>query len=188
MAPHLRAVLALSILKESDPLNKIPQQITGDESADNRAAVTRDGDDFVEVFDLQAVVEGVANSVGGVEERDGAENEKVDAHDGKGEEGGGAGVFSGGCPAEGSGNSQDEEVDGDEEGGDDTAGAEEEPEERFDAKLGWLSVHFVFCPFVRRDPTGSVDFLAGSQFASEKQIPHPAKFAGIRDDSGVDVS
>jgi hypothetical protein len=35
----------------------------------------------------------------------------------------------------------------DEECGDDTAGAEEEPEERFDAKFGWLSVHFSFYRF-----------------------------------------
>jgi hypothetical protein len=128
-------------LKESDPSNKIPQQITRYKSADDGASVARGGDDFVEVFDLQAVVEGVANAMRGVEERDGAENEKVESDDWKCQESGDASVLGGFGPAEGSGDSEDEEVDGDKKSGDDTAGAEEEPEEWFDAKFGWLRVH-----------------------------------------------
>lgn len=128
-------------MKESDPLNKIPQQITGDESADDRPAVTSGGDDFVEMLDLEAVVKGVANAMGGVEERDGAENEEVEPHERKRKESGDAGEFRGFGPAERSGDSQNEEVDGDKKSGDDTAGAEEDPEERFDTKFGWLSVH-----------------------------------------------
>jgi len=129
-------------LKESDPLHKIPQEITRDKSADDGATVARDGDDFVEIVDLKAIVKGGSEcDGGGVEERDGAENEKVESDDRKCKESGDAGVLGGFGPAEGSGDSQDEEVDGDEEGGDDTAGAEEEPEERFDAKFGWLRVH-----------------------------------------------
>jgi hypothetical protein len=171
-------------LKESDPLNEIPQQITRDKSADDGAAVARDGDDFVEMLDLKAIVKGVANAMRGVEERDGAENEKVESHDWKCKESGDAGVLGGFGPAEGSGDSQDEEVDGDEEGGDDTAGAEEEPEERFDAKFGWLRVHQVFV-LLSVGTLCVVDILAGTQNTGEKQIPHPAKSAGIRDDNRV---
>jgi hypothetical protein len=35
---------------------------------------------------------------------------------------------------------------------------------------------------------GSVDMPAGMQSKSEKQIPHPAKGVGIRDDSGVETN
>jgi hypothetical protein len=178
---------ALSILKELDPSNKIPQKIAGDDGAQNRAAVTAGGDDFVEMFDLQAVVKGVANAMGGVEERKRAENEEVEPHEGKRKKGRGGGVLGGFGEAEGGGDSEDEEVNGDQKSGDDTAGAEEEPQERLDAEFGWLSVHFVFCPFVRWNPSSSVDFLVGMQPASKKQIPHPAKSAGIRDDSGVEI-
>jgi hypothetical protein len=174
-------------MKEPDSLNEIPQQVAGDQSAQNRAAVTADGYDFVEVLDLQAVVKGVANAMRGVEERDGAEHEEIEADERKRQECGGAGVIGGLGPSEGCGNSQDEEVDGDEECRDDTAGAEEEPQERLDAKFGWLSVHFVFRPLVRWNPPGSDDFLVGTHPASKKQIPHPAKSAVIRDDSGVET-
>jgi hypothetical protein len=122
-----------------------------------------------------------------VEERDGAQHEEIEADERKRQECGGAGVIGGLGPAEGCGNSQDEEVDGDEECRDDTAGAEEEPQERLDAKFGWLSVHLFFCPFLCSDSSGSVDFLVGTHPASKKQIPHPAKSAGIRDDSGVET-
>ena len=123
-----------------------PEEIAGDYSADDGAAVAAGGDDFVEVFDLEAVVKGVANAVGGVEERDGAENEKVEPYDWKCKESGDAGVLGGFGPAERSGDSQNEEVDGDKKSGDDTAGAEEDPEERFDAKFGRLRVHSAFYP------------------------------------------
>ena len=125
-----------------------PEEIAGDDRAQNCAAVAAGGDDFVEVLDLQAVVEGVANAMGGVEKRERAKQEKVEAHDWKREEGGGTCIVCGFCQAERSSNSQDEEVDGDEEGGDDTPRAEEEPQERFDAKFGWLSVHLVFYPLI----------------------------------------
>jgi hypothetical protein len=131
-------------LKESDPSNKIPQQITRDESPDDGAAVAAGGDDFVQVLDLETVVKGVANAMGGVEEGDGAENEEVEPHDWKCKERGDAGVLGGLGPTERSGDTQNEEVDGDEKCGNDTAGAEEDPEERFDAKFGWLSVHIAF--------------------------------------------
>ena len=137
---------ALRILKERDSSNKIPQKIAGNDSAHNRAAVTAGGDDFVEMFDLQAVVEGVTNAMGGVEKRQGAENEEVEPHEGKREKGTGAGVFGGFGEAEGAGDSQDEEVDGDQEGGDYTTGAEEEPQEWLDAEFGGLRVHLVFYP------------------------------------------
>jgi hypothetical protein len=140
-------VTALSILKQPVRSNKIPQQVASDDRAQNRAAVAADGDDFVEVLDLQTVVKRVTNAVGGMEERERAENEEIETHDWKRKESGGACVVRSFCPAEGSGDSQDEEVDGDEEGGNDTAGAEEKPQERFDAKFGWLSVHQVFYPF-----------------------------------------
>jgi hypothetical protein len=130
-------------LKESDPSNKIPQQITRYKSADDGAAVARDGDDFVEMLDLKAVIKGVANAMRGVEERDGAENEKVESDDWKCQESGDASVLGGFGPAEGSGDSKDEQVDGDQEGGNDSAGAEEDPEERFDTKFGWLGVHIL---------------------------------------------
>jgi hypothetical protein len=128
-------------MKQLDPSNKIPQQIACDESAQNRAAVAADGDDLVEMLDLQAVVKGVTNAMCGMEERERAEDEKVETHERKREEVGGICVLGSFRPAEGSGNSQDEEVDGDQEGSDDTAGAEEEPQERFDAKFGWLDFH-----------------------------------------------
>ena len=153
-------------MKELDPSNKIPQKIAGDDGAQNCAAVTAGGDDFVEMFDLQAVVEGVTNAMSGMEERERAENEQVEPHEGERKKGRGGGVLGGFGEAEGAGDSEDEEVDGDEEGGDDTAGAEEEPQERLDAKFGWLSVHLVFCPFVRWNPSGSVDFLVGTHPAS----------------------
>jgi len=118
-----------------------PEEIACDDGAQNGATVAAGGDDFVEVLDLQAVVERVTNAMRGVEERDGAEDEEVKPHDWERQETGGPSVVRGFRPAEGSGDSQDEEVDGDEEGGDDTAGAKEEPQERFDAEFGWLSVH-----------------------------------------------
>jgi len=139
-------VTALRILKERDSSNKIPQKIAGNDSAHNRAAVTAGGDDFVEMFDLQAVVEGVTNAMGGVEERERAENEEVDAHEGKREKGTGAGVFGGFGESEGAGDSEDEEVNGNQKCGDDTAGAEEEPQKRLDAEFGGLRVHLVFYP------------------------------------------
>jgi len=123
-----------------------PEEIACDDGAQNGAAVAAGGDDFVEVLDLQAVVKGVANAMGGVEERERAENEKVETHEWKRKEGSDACIIRRFREAEGSGDSQDEEVDGDEEGGDDTAGAKEEPQERFDAEFGWLSVHLSFYP------------------------------------------
>jgi len=174
-------------LKQLDDSNKIPQQVAGDDGAQNRAAVAASGDDFVEMFDLQAVVEGVTNAMGRMKERQGTENEEVETHEGKRKEGRDAGVLGGFGQAKRSGDSQDEEVDGDQEGGDDTTGAEENPQERLDAKFGWLSVHLIFCPFVRWNPSGSDDFLVEAHPASKKQIPHPAKRAGIRDDSGVET-
>jgi hypothetical protein len=35
--------------------------------------------------------------------------------------------------------------------------------------------------------SGSVDILTGTQPTSEKQVPRPAKSAGLRDDSGVET-
>src|SRR5258708_4068022 len=93
------------------------------------------------MLDLQAVVKRVANAVRGVEERNGAENEEIEAHDGKRKEGLRTCVICGFRQTEGSGDILNEEVHGDEECRDDTAGAEEEPQERFDAKFGRLRVH-----------------------------------------------
>src|SRR5579864_3091417 len=102
-------------MRKLDPSNKIPQQIASDDGAQNRAAVAAGGNDLVEVLDLEAVVEGVADAMGGVEERERAENEKVEPDDWKCEEGGGGCVAGGRRPAERAGNSQDEEMDRDEE-------------------------------------------------------------------------
>jgi hypothetical protein len=134
-------------MKKLDPSNKIPQQIARDESAQNRAAVTAEGDDFVEVLDLQAVVERVADAMRRVEERNGAEHEEIETDERVSDECGGGGVRGSIREAEREDEILDQQVDGDEESGDDTAGAEEDPQERFDAKFGWLSVHLVFCPF-----------------------------------------
>jgi hypothetical protein len=176
-------------LKQRAHSNKIPQQITCDKSADDSAAVARDGDDFVKVLDLQAVVEGVTNAMGGMEERQGAKNEEVEAHERKREKSRGGGELGGFGEAEGSGDSENEEMDGDQECGDDTSGAEEEPQERLDAEFGGmrLSVHLAFYPFVHWNPSGYVEFLVETHPASKKQIPHPAKSAGIRDDSRVEM-
>src|SRR5882757_9577828 len=141
MVPHL-----LGRNSPRNHSNNIPQQVAGNQSTQNRAAVAADGDDFVEMLDLQAVVEGVANAMGGVEERNGAENEEIETDDGKRQEGLRTCVFCSFRQTEGRGDILNEEVHGDEEGGDDTAGAEEEPQERFDAKFGRLRVHLVFCP------------------------------------------
>jgi hypothetical protein len=122
-----------------------------------------------------------------VEERKRAENEEVEPHEGKRKKGRGAGVLGGFGEAEGGGDSEDEEVNGDQKSGDDTACAEEEPQERLDAKFGWLSVHIAICPFVRWNPSGYVEFLVETHPASKKQIPHPAKSAGIRDDGRVEM-
>jgi len=134
-------VTALGKLDDGCGSLETPEEIAGDYSADDGAAVAAGGDDFVEVFDLEAVVKGVANAVGGVEERDGAENEEVEPHERKRKEGGDAGEFCGFGPAERSGDPQNKKVDGDKKSGNDTAGAEEDPEERFDAKFGGLRVH-----------------------------------------------
>jgi hypothetical protein len=122
-----------------------------------------------------------------VEERNGAEHEEIETDERVSDECGGGGVRGSIREAEREDEILDQQVDGDEESGDDTAGAEEDPQERFDAKFGWLSVHLVFCPFVRWNPSGCVDSLVETQPTSEKQIPHPAKSAGIRDDSGVEA-
>jgi hypothetical protein len=65
--------------------------------------------------------------MGGVEERERAENEEVEAYEWKRQEGGSTRIVCSLRQAERAGNSQDEEMDRDEEGGDDTAGAEEDP-------------------------------------------------------------
>jgi hypothetical protein len=140
--------IALSIMKEPDSLNEIPQQVAGNKSAQHGAAVTADGYDFVEVLDLQAVVKGVANAMRGVEERDGAEHEEIEADERVSDERRGSCVGWSVGEAEREHEILDEQVGGNQEGGDDTAGAEEEPQERLDAKFGWLSVHLFFCPFL----------------------------------------
>src|SRR5512135_3270523 len=95
------------------------------------------------MLDLQAVVQRIANAVRGVEQGNGAENEEIETDKGKADDIDGGRVLGGLEPAEGSGDSQDEQVDGDQESSDDTAGAEEDPEQRFDAKFGRLSVHIL---------------------------------------------
>src|SRR5258705_4934089 len=109
------------------------------------------------MLDLQAVVKRVANAVRGVEERNGAENEEIETHDGKRQEGLRTCVLCSFRQTEGSGDILNEKVHGDEEGGDDTAGAEEEPQERLDRKSTRLHSshlgisHAVFCLSNKKD-------------------------------------
>jgi hypothetical protein len=150
MAPHLEGCgpqkITLTKLDERLGSMETPEEIARDERAQNRAAVAANGDDFVEMLDLQSIVKRVANAMGGVEERNGAEHEKVKTHEGMGQDVGGSRVLGGLRPLERSCDAQDKEMDGNKESGDDTAGAEEDPQQRFDTKFGRLRVHSVFYP------------------------------------------
>src|SRR5712691_4379285 len=56
-------------------LGKVPQQVAGDYGSGYRAAIAENRDHFVQMFDLEAVVERVAEPVRPVEQRQRAEHE-----------------------------------------------------------------------------------------------------------------
>src|SRR6267142_5188832 len=107
------------------------------------------------MLDLETVVERVANAMGGVEERDGTEHKKIETHERKLQHVDGAGILYGLQQVEWNRNPEDEQVDGNQKSSDDTAGAEEDPQERFDAKFGRLSVHFKLATEATRWPPQS---------------------------------
>jgi len=119
----------------------IPQKEAGDQTPDNSHSVAGEGDDLVQMLDLKAVVEGVANAVREVEKGNAAQNEEIKANKRMGKQRGGGRVVWGLCPTKWKRKSLQKQMDGDEEGGDDTAGAEEDPQERLKANLRWFGFH-----------------------------------------------
>jgi hypothetical protein len=57
------------IIDNPKSIRDIPQNVCGQRSPDQGPAITEDGDQFIEVFDLQSVVEGEAKPVRSVKER-----------------------------------------------------------------------------------------------------------------------
>src|ERR671923_266528 len=65
---------------------KIPQQITCQYSSENCSAVATNEDHFVQVLDLQAIVQRIAKPVRPVEQRQEAQSKKVDPSERRTEE------------------------------------------------------------------------------------------------------
>ena len=123
------------------PSMNIPQKEACDQRSHNCRAVAAEGDDFVQMLDLQAVVEGVANAVREVEKRNATQNEEIKANKRMSNKGGGGRVVWSLCPTKWKRKSLQKQMDRDKERGDNTAGAEEDPQERLKAKLRWFGFH-----------------------------------------------
>src|SRR5712692_11584743 len=116
-------------------LSQAPEQVAGSSRAGQRAAVAEDRDDLVEVLDLQPVVERVTEAMRPMEKRERAEHEQVDARQAVRGEGMERFVAGGRQPTQREGQAEQEKLDRNQKRGDDTACAEQSPQERLNRFL-----------------------------------------------------
>jgi len=111
----------------------IPQKEAGGQRSEHGRAVAGEGDDFIQVFDLQAVIKGVANAVREMEKRNGTEYEQIDTHRRMRNKRGGGCVIGGFCPAKRERYSLKKKMHRDQKGSDNTARAEKDPQQRLES-------------------------------------------------------
>src|SRR6266511_1211078 len=76
MRGHMHTPYFIFLMKYGEWLFIVPQDVGGQRRPAQSPAVTEDGDQFVEVFDLQSVVEGEAKTMRPVKERQRADREQ----------------------------------------------------------------------------------------------------------------
>src|SRR4030095_4895450 len=117
----------------------IPQDVCGQRRPDQGSAVTEDGDQFVEMFDLQSGVEGEAKTMRPVKERQRADREKRQPRQRMSRQRQQAPVARLIDPNQRDSQNEQKEQDWNYQGGDHPAGAEERPQKRLIRSFGHVN-------------------------------------------------
>src|SRR5256885_60783 len=107
-----------------------PQEVGGHDGPRERGSIAEDDDERGQVFDLKSVVERVAKAMGPVKERQRDEDEEVESRHRVPDQAEDGLVARGVHPSERNGQPGQQDVDGEEERGHRSTGAEQEPQKR----------------------------------------------------------